>query len=66
MGIVGPCKNCADRSVGCHGVCKQYNDFVVAHEKEKAWLKQKNDMSHSAGRLSDAPPKKYWRQNRSH
>lgn len=65
MGVPNPCKNCADRSIRCHGVCKDYNDFVIENNKEKAWLKQQNDMSLSAGRLSDPPPKKYWRQNRS-
>lgn len=61
MGVPNPCRNCADRSVGCHGVCKDYSDFVIANREEKKWLKEKNDMSNSAGRLSDPPPKKGWK-----
>ena len=64
MGIIGPCKNCADRSVGCHGICKTYNDYVVKNEKAKKWLKEQNDRSFSADHFSDAPPKKGWRSNR--
>lgn len=35
-----PCRNCADRAVGCHGVCKDYAEAVEANklrkEQEKA------------------------------
>lgn len=35
-----PCRNCADRAVGCHGVCKDYVEAVEANklrkEQEKA------------------------------
>lgn len=37
-----PCQHCADKRMGCHGVCKDYNDYVVQNKKEKEWLKQKN------------------------
>lgn len=29
-----PCKNCADRTVGCHGICMQYNDWAIKHKVE--------------------------------
>lgn len=29
-----PCKNCADRVIGCHGLCKTYNDWVLLHQHE--------------------------------
>ena len=29
-----PCKNCSDRVVGCHGLCKDYNDWVNKHKNE--------------------------------
>ena len=37
-----PCRNCADRAVGCHGKCKDYTDWAVAikeeHKGEKALM----------------------------
>lgn len=35
-----PCKNCADRAVGCHGLCKDYNDWVNKHKHELEMEKQ--------------------------
>ena len=35
----GPCKNCADRKIGCHSVCKAYNKFVEEKEKERQYNK---------------------------
>ena len=32
-----PCRYCADRVVGCHGICKKYADWV---EKEHAVTEQ--------------------------
>ena len=32
--INAPCKNCADRSVGCHGACKDYIEYVAEHKNE--------------------------------
>lgn len=29
-----PCKNCADRAVGCHGLCKAYNDWAHKYRHE--------------------------------
>lgn len=37
MGSTPPCKDCADRRVGCHGICKQYNDWSLEHKKEAKW-----------------------------
>ena len=31
-----PCKNCADRVVGCHGLCKDYNEWAIKHREEMA------------------------------
>lgn len=39
MGNIAPCKNCADRKVGCHGLCKDYNEWVTQHRKDKEELK---------------------------
>ena len=28
-----PCKNCTDRVLGCHGVCKEYMEFKEENER---------------------------------
>ena len=28
MGLSAPCKDCADRAVGCHSACDKYKQFV--------------------------------------
>lgn len=28
-----PCKNCTDRVLGCHGVCKEYEEFRAENER---------------------------------
>mgnify|MGYP007007438925 CR=1 FL=1 len=30
-----PCKNCADRKIGCHGVCKDYIEYQSRNEQIK-------------------------------
>lgn len=30
-----PCRNCADRAVGCHGVCKDYAKAVEENKRRK-------------------------------
>ena len=32
-----PCKDCPDRTVGCHGRCERYQAFRELKEKECAW-----------------------------
>ncbi len=29
-----PCKDCKNRSIGCHTTCKQYLDFKEQHKRE--------------------------------
>ena len=29
-----PCRHCADRAIGCHGVCKDYNDWKIDLQKK--------------------------------
>lgn len=29
-----PCKDCADRSLGCHDTCERYIDFATKRKKE--------------------------------
>lgn len=30
-----PCRNCADRAVGCHGVCEDYAKAVEENKRRK-------------------------------
>jgi hypothetical protein len=35
-----PCKNCADRNVGCHGICKDYMEWCADQKRIKEWEKE--------------------------
>ena len=37
------CKDCLNRSVGCHGVCQKYLEARAENERKKEWLYQKMD-----------------------
>ena len=30
-----PCKDCADRFVGCHATCEKYNQYSIKNERLK-------------------------------
>ena len=34
-----PCKGCADRALGCHGVCKDFLEYKRLHKEELDWEK---------------------------
>lgn len=34
-----PCRYCTDRTLGCHGVCKEYNDWALKHKDEVKQLR---------------------------
>lgn len=38
-----PCKDCADRKVGCHSVCSRYLAWREEHEAEKRERKRYQD-----------------------
>ena len=35
-----PCKECADRTVGCHGNCQKYKDAKVRHKTKFDCIKK--------------------------
>lgn len=35
-----PCKNCCDRAIGCHGLCKDYAEWSATQKQAKAKLKE--------------------------
>lgn len=36
-----PCKDCPDRSIGCHSSCEKYLKYVEIHDKERAEIHHK-------------------------
>ena len=43
MLAITTCKDCLNRSVGCHGVCQKYLEARAENERKKEWLYQKMD-----------------------
>ena len=35
-----PCKDCENRTITCHGVCKKYQDWKREDAKRKEWLRE--------------------------
>lgn len=42
MDKIAPCKNCADRALGCHGICVDYVEWAKQQKAKHAWLKKQN------------------------
>lgn len=40
-----PCKTCLKRTVGCHGKCKEYNEFRIKEAEYRRKYYQKENMS---------------------
>ena len=36
-----PCKDCAERHVGCHGTCESYKDWKAENDAKKAEQQKK-------------------------
>lgn len=43
--IQPPCKDCPDRTVGCHATCEKYLDFAAERERIRTekWLDSQNE-----------------------
>ena len=46
MLAITTCKDCLDRSVGCHGICQKYLEARAENERKKERLYQKIDAEH--------------------
>ena len=33
-----PCKGCTDRKLGCHGMCRKYQEWKKEHDDKMNWL----------------------------
>ena len=54
-----PCKGCERRTLTCHGVCRQYEDWKIERAAMLDWKREQNDPL-----LSDNIRRKYWRNQR--
>ena len=43
MTVTAPCKNCKDRSAGCHSTCMDYLVYQIRHEEETEAVQEKKD-----------------------
>lgn len=41
------CYNCSERSIGCHGMCKDYMEEVNKNEKLKKEINEKKQMENA-------------------
>lgn len=40
-----PCKDCADREVGCHANCQRYRDYAAERENVRQIKAEANDVT---------------------
>ena len=52
-----PCKYCADRVLGCHGVCKDYIEWKREHEAEAEWNRKNPPVRVSRTSFTGTSPK---------
>jgi len=38
-----PCKDCADRTAGCHGTCSRYKDWHEQHVQKQREIRSKQE-----------------------
>ena len=36
-----PCKDCAERQIGCHSACDKYREWKVGHDSKREFVSQK-------------------------
>lgn len=63
MSSISVCKDCADRRIGCHGVCKDYCDEVAKANKKKEARIKDNEMRNAFAEVKKARIKSYHRSN---
>ena len=63
--IKGPCKDCVDRYIGCHGTCEKYIQFKIDLENDNEKIKTckekssraKERVARTSNRVSHSPIK---------
>ena len=63
-----PCRYCHDRAMGCHGLCKDYNEWALKHKEERAGERATMPKKLSATSFTGTSPKpgnhRYGRKNK--
>lgn len=57
----GPCYGCTRRTITCHGVCREYQDWTQEREAINADLRKKKGECY----ISKESMKKHWRNLRT-
>lgn len=45
-----PCKDCTERTIGCHANCAKYRAFVAMNERKKASQRRDNAAMYLGGK----------------
>lgn len=63
-----PCKDCADRAMGCHGKCEKYKQWRFVHEQRldeiQAAEKVRRDLTSTQVQFSEQCRKSHLRQRK--
>lgn len=51
-----PCKGCERRTLTCHGLCENYQEWKKENTARNDWLKEQNRVH-----VSDSVIKKHWK-----
>lgn len=49
MGRTSPCKDCADRYLGCHSKCESYQEFYKKNQEEYKKRERESDLNSILG-----------------
>lgn len=61
-----PCKHCADRKIGCHGVCTKYAEFVETRKALANWKRDHRYVRVYEGDFSTSGPAPGKRKRATH
>lgn len=56
---VSPCKDCLDRTLTCHSVCRRYEDWKIENAARQDWLREQNSVE-----ISDSVIRRNWKRKR--
>lgn len=59
----GPCKDCPDRSVGCHATCRTYLDWQAEIAKER---EERQRRTYTDWQINSATHEKWQKWKRDH
>lgn len=63
IGGISVCKNCGDRRIGCHGVCKDYCEEKAKANKEKEAKRKDADLRNAFADVRKHRSKTYHRSD---